>query len=508
MWDTDYISEVDYLYGYYAELSPARLKLALLSKGIKHSVSASPNYLELGFGQGLSLNINAAANSGKFYGTDFNPSQAAHARELSFASGKPVTIFDNSFEQLAQRSDLPEFDIIALHGIWSWVSDDSRKAIIDIISKTLKTGGILYISYNVTPGWSPAVPLRHLMSEYAKRSATGDIISRVEQSIDFVETVMDSHAAYFEKNPSLKTRLSQIKNMDKRYIAHEYFNTFWDPMPFSQIADMLSQAKMSFGASANILDNIETLSISAEAKNTLNKIKDPVLRETTKDYYVNQQFRRDIFVKGPRHLNTYELGENIMRKSFMRINGSAATPTSLKTPLGEMELIQKIYGPIFEAISSFKFELFTLGEIKAHKKSTDLTKWQIWEALLILTNLGYLAPVSETETETSDELASKALNRDICARAQFSQNMDFLAAPKIGTAIAVSHIEKLFILAQNNNAENVPEFVWKIFKSQNQKLVIAGKEINAEKDNLSHLKNLYSDFNKTKLPVLKATQAI
>jgi len=308
MWDSEYISEIGYLYGYYSELSPVRLKLALLSKGIQHSVSDSPNYLELGFGQGLSLNINAAVTSGKFYGTDFNPGQAAHAIDLSAASGKDIKIFDDSFEELAKRSDLPQFDIIALHGIWSWVSDESRSAIIDIVSRKLKTGGILYISYNVTPGWSPSVPLRHLMSEYAKRSATGGILSRVEQSIAFVDNVMNSNAAYFMANPALKDRLQQIKKLDKSYIAHEYFNSFWDPMPFSKVADMLDSAKLTFGASANILDNIEAISVPEMAQDTLNQITDPILRETTKDYFINQQFRRDIFVKGPRYLTEFELG--------------------------------------------------------------------------------------------------------------------------------------------------------------------------------------------------------
>ena len=73
-----YISEVDYLYGYYPETSPVRLKLALLASQIGHSLGESPNYLELGFGQGLSLSINAATNGGNFYGTDFNPAQEYH----------------------------------------------------------------------------------------------------------------------------------------------------------------------------------------------------------------------------------------------------------------------------------------------------------------------------------------------------------------------------------------------------------------------------------------------
>ena len=123
-----YISEVDYLYGYYPETSPVRLRLALLASGVGHSVGTAPNYLELGFGQGLSLSINAATNDGNFYGTDFNPAQVANALELAQATGKAISIFEDSFEQIAERGDLPQFDIIALHGIWSWIRETSGLA--------------------------------------------------------------------------------------------------------------------------------------------------------------------------------------------------------------------------------------------------------------------------------------------------------------------------------------------------------------------------------------------
>ena len=85
MWNEGYTSEINYTSGYYSELSPTRIRLALLACGVDHSVPDNPDYLELGFGQGLSLNINAATSSGRFFGTDFNPGQVANARELASA---------------------------------------------------------------------------------------------------------------------------------------------------------------------------------------------------------------------------------------------------------------------------------------------------------------------------------------------------------------------------------------------------------------------------------------
>src|SRR3546814_6259015 len=153
----------------------------------RSEVGDRPNYLELGFGQGLSLNINAATSSGQFFGTEFNPSQAAYAVQVARAGGKALRIFDDSFEDFAPRDDLPQFEIIALHGIWSWVSQEARQAIVDTVRDRLKPGGILYISYNCKPGWAPIEPLRHLLNLHASKAATGGLLSRVAESLAFAQ---------------------------------------------------------------------------------------------------------------------------------------------------------------------------------------------------------------------------------------------------------------------------------------------------------------------------------
>jgi len=128
-WTAGYVTELEYTHGYYHELSPALLRLACLVAGAAPPAKEPLRYLELGYGQGVSINIHAAAVPGEFWGTDFNPSQAAHARALAQASGSGAILLDDSFAELAARPDLPEFDMIALHGIWTWVSEENRRVI-------------------------------------------------------------------------------------------------------------------------------------------------------------------------------------------------------------------------------------------------------------------------------------------------------------------------------------------------------------------------------------------
>jgi len=71
-WTAGYVADIGYTYGYYLELNPQRVKLAFLNAGL-----VSPEFgtaCELGFGQGLSANMHAAASVCSWHGTDFCPS--------------------------------------------------------------------------------------------------------------------------------------------------------------------------------------------------------------------------------------------------------------------------------------------------------------------------------------------------------------------------------------------------------------------------------------------------
>ena len=110
-WSDGYVTGVGYTYGYYRETSPVHQRFCLLLRGLA-AIEPSPAsaHCELGFGQGVSVNINAAANPGRYVGTDFNPAHAAHAIGMARGGDGNLRLFDDSFEQLLARDDLPAFD--------------------------------------------------------------------------------------------------------------------------------------------------------------------------------------------------------------------------------------------------------------------------------------------------------------------------------------------------------------------------------------------------------------
>ena len=60
-WTDGYVTDIDYTHGYYPQLNPARLQLAMAAVGLDRPVVRSA--CELGFGQGLSINLHAAASA-------------------------------------------------------------------------------------------------------------------------------------------------------------------------------------------------------------------------------------------------------------------------------------------------------------------------------------------------------------------------------------------------------------------------------------------------------------
>lgn len=208
-WTAGYVADIDYTFGYYTELNPLRLRLAFLNAGL-----AFPEVgvaCELGFGQGLSANIHAAASVAQWHGTDFNPAQASFAQELAAASGADVRLFDQAFADFCARADLPDFDFIGLHGIWSWISDENRAHIVDFVRRKLKVGGVLFISYNTQPGWAAMVPMRGLLSQHVETmAATGQAISsRIDAALEFAKRLMATQPLYARANPQISERLEK-----------------------------------------------------------------------------------------------------------------------------------------------------------------------------------------------------------------------------------------------------------------------------------------------------------
>ena len=504
-WTQGYVADIGYTLGYYRELNPLRIPLLLLCAGVAPpEIDAA---CELGFGQGLSLNIHAAASEAQWYGTDFNPAQAAYARSLGVTSGSDARLFDDSFAEFCARPDLPDFGYIGLHGIWSWISDDNRRIIVDFVRRKLKVGGILYISYNTQPGWAAMIPMRRLLAEHISVMSArgGSWASRIDAALDFAGSLMEADPIFTRVNPSVGERIKALKDQDRRYLAHEYFNRDWLPVSFSEMSEWLSSAKLTYVCSASYLDNIDSLNLTPAQQSVLMNISDPTFRESVRDFMVNQQFRRDYWVRGARRLTTFEQNEALRQQKVVLTKSRTAITPDVVGSLGSATISDAVYGPILDAVADQRPK--TLGEIEQRVRGAKINVAQLREAVLILTGKDDLAPARDDDGQDRVKLKSDNLNYLMMNQARGSAEVGFLASPVTGGGVPVPRFHQLFLLARRQGCrtpEEWPQAVWQILQSNGELLVKDGKPLQTPEENLAELGVQARDFAEKQLPTLEA----
>jgi SAM-dependent methyltransferase len=508
-WTSGYVADIDYTYGYYNELNPNRTILALLNAG--YLPPSSGVHCELGYGQGLSANIHAAASGSIWYGTDFNPSQAVFAQSLARVSGADAHLTDEAFVDFCSRTDLPHFDSIGLHGIWSWISDENRSVIVDFIRRKLKVGGVLYISYNTLPGWATFAPMRHLMTEHASvmGSFGKGVVSRVDGALDFAQKLIETNPLYVRANPSVVERLKKVASQDRHYLAHEYFNKDWHPMHFATMSQWLSPAKIDFACSAHYYDHVSAVNLSADQQAMLNEITDPTFKESVRDFMVNQQFRRDYWVKGPRKLSATEQTELLNQHKLVLLSARENISLKISGSLGEASLSEAVYLPILDLMSDHKAR--SLQEITAQVQDKSISFAQVVQAAMVLVGAGHIASVQSESQIAKAKYATAKLNEALIDKARFSAEITFLASPVTGGGIAVNRFQQLFLLAMRNDKKQPQEWaseVWSVLAAQNQRLLKEGKTLESAEDNIQELVNQANDFARKRLPILKALEIV
>lgn len=514
-WNEGYVSEIDYIHGYYREQSPGFLALTALVGTADTCLSPlrPPDrrlrYLELGFGLGLTTVIHAAATGAEYWGTDFNPGHVAEARALAAAAKSDVRLFDDSFVELLARPDLPEFDVIALHGVWTWVSEENRRAIVELIRRKLAVGGVVYVSYNTMPAWAPLLPLQHLLSLHERiAGAPADgLLKRLDGALGFAQQVVDAGALYFQRVPSLPEQLKQFAAMNRRYLSHEFFNRHFRPMPFSEAAEAFAAAKLEYAGNANLLQGIDSVNLTPEARALLDGIEHPILRESVRDLFTNSQFRRDLFARGPRRLGAAEQEERFEALSIALTTHPDEIERTLKVPIGEAELKESTYGPLIEVLAEDDFAPRSISSLRTHEKTREIPFHELVQAIVVLTSIGHLHPAQSESVIAECAPRCRGLNQHLLKRARIEGDTTALASPVIGSGVHAPRIHQLFLLALQEGARTPAEWVEAavtILAAGGTRLYKEGKPIESDDEARALLEGEATRFETHRLPILGA----
>lgn len=514
-WSDGYRTEVAYTYGYYKEMNPALMRFQLILAGFA-PVEVS-EACELGYGQGVSINIHAATENVAWTGTDFNPAQAVFAQDLARASGAKVRCYAEPFHTFCERDDLPEFDFIALHGIWSWISPENRTSLINLIDARLRIGGCLYISYNANPGWAAFRPARDLMKFYLDtQEAQGKgLHNKVADTFDFMEKLLALEPRYLKQNPETLNRLQTFKGRDFAYIAHEFLNDTWEPVNFADISRIFAEARLTYACPADPGRFLSTLGLAEEQRAFLNSIQDPVLQETVRDFLLNTQFRKDYWLKGPSHLGAHRRNVLLREENFILLIPAKTLDRDIKTSIGNMGLSEASHRVVTQVLGDGKPH--SLAELE--QAATDLASrpdapanaarenlHSLAQVMCALLDAGLAAPVQKTEDETMPFQTSDRLNAYLEALAIDKGDVCYLGSPRLGGGIAVNRFDMLFLLALRHGAKNsqdLASFAMQCLSGAGRHITENGEPITDHSKALEHLNKQADNFIRMQLPILK-----
>lgn len=165
-----------------------------------------------------------------FVGIDAAQSQIALANEDKKSLGLDNVDFVAADLCVADRHVSGDFDFIIAHGVFSWISDATREAMLAFCARRLRRDGLLYLNYNTFPGWQVRGLIRRLLLA-GTHQATG-LHARALLAQDIATQLAATLSAGDHAFTQLLVReLQFVTEHHPSYIAHEYLardnRAFW-----------------------------------------------------------------------------------------------------------------------------------------------------------------------------------------------------------------------------------------------------------------------------------------
>ncbi len=393
-----YLNELSFTDRFHRELAPSWLNYVAMLNDFQPQPLLQPfTYLDLGCGFAQSTLINAAAlPHAEFHACDFN---AAHIEAAKAVAERMevsnVRFHACSFADLLNDSSVPTFDFIVLHGIYSWVDADVISTVHALVSKLLRPGGFLYLSYNCYPGWAAEEPLRKLMNELA-RVKSGDMTEKVQWSLQEARSLGTPSFRYFRENAGLQDALESLARDPVNYVAHEFFNETWTLHYSVDVLDAMEGLGLTYMGSATLADNHPMLTLDPQAAERIRALPTTRLRHLAEDFAVNRRFRRDVFVRGAPASGQGGQGKLIDDALIGLVPGKERLNTRVEIPRGRLSFQQPFIDDLQSLLAGGPLRL---GDILSRLGRSARSAAEIRQNLQFLVAAGALMPFSRTRSE-------------------------------------------------------------------------------------------------------------
>lgn len=325
----------------FAQTHPDRLSVIARIFGMRPAGLDACTVLEIGCGTGANLIPMAATMPGaQFLGVDLSPRQieAGNARiaELGLTN---IELRTADISEI--KEDLPVFNFIVAHGVFSWVPPNVQEAILWICSRKLSSDGVAYVSYNTYPGWRMRGTIRDAMMYHARQFKDPKVQAQQARALlDFLaKSAPGENTAYSQL---LRSEVEELRKLPDAYIYHDHLEVYNTPVYFHQFIDLAGQHGLQYLGDAELATMLLS-NFSSETQETLRRIAPDLVRgEQFMDFLRNRQFRQTLLVHADvplsrqldwRSLQTLEIG-SIAQPASPPVDERSDARAEFRTPSG------------------------------------------------------------------------------------------------------------------------------------------------------------------------------
>ena len=306
-------SELGYKSMPFPYTTPATLEAYAALVGISASNPKTARVLELGATYGGNIISQALFNpDATFVGIELSQEQVEKGNEVIANAGLTnVSLVQSDIASIG--SEIGTFDYIIAHGVYSWVDDGVKDALLRLIDEHLAEDGIAYISYNTYPGWHTMDEVRQLMMFSNRDKAQFNHKEKVLHGKTIGSIVGSQILKYDnlkERNSKFLGALRSVMQKDEYYVGHDHLEPNNDPVYFYQFNDHLEAHNLAYLCDADLTLSM-VRSFDADIADTLDKLalNDHVAQEQYLDFMLDTTFRKSIICKA-KHAEsvTYDMG--------------------------------------------------------------------------------------------------------------------------------------------------------------------------------------------------------
>ena len=306
-------SELGYKSMPFPYTTPATLEAYAALVGVSAPNPKTARVLELGATYGGNIISQALFNSdATFVGIELSQEQVEKGNEVIANAGLTnVSLIQSDIASIG--SEIGTFDYIIAHGVYSWVDDGVKEALLRLIDEHLAEDGIAYVSYNTYPGWHTMEEVRQLMM-FSNRDKTQFNHKEKVLHGKTIGSIVGSQILKYdnlkERNSKFLGALRSVMQKDEYYVGHDHLEPNNDPVYFYQFNDHLAAHNLAYLCDADLTLSM-VRSFDADIADTLDKLapNDHVAQEQYLDFMLDTTFRKSIICKA-KHAEsvTYDMG--------------------------------------------------------------------------------------------------------------------------------------------------------------------------------------------------------